>query len=148
MWALFYLSAGGYERTIKKMLKLMAGKMTSLAVSQLVSHCEMILSKQKNTGLKLWNDMVQTEKYRAILPLNPDLSGDDKNVPLLVMILQHFSYYLIQLMDQITSWKNRKSLPYPKLITLTKLISPPYSDSCPIFIWLISYLSLNEGWTF
>ena len=61
MWALFYLSAGGYERTIKKMLKLMAGKMTSLAVSQLVSNCEIILFKQKNTGLQLWNDTVQTE---------------------------------------------------------------------------------------
>ena len=94
MWALFYLSAGGYERTIKKMLKLMAGKMTSLAVSQLVSNCEIILSQQKNAGLKLWNDIVQTEKCRAILPLNPDFSGmicTDKYAPILVMILQHFS---------------------------------------------------------
>ena len=40
-----------------------------------VSNCEMISSKQKNAGLKLWNDIVQTEKCRAILPLNPDLSG-------------------------------------------------------------------------
>ena len=27
------------------------------------------------TCLKLWNDVVQTEKYRVILPLKPDLSG-------------------------------------------------------------------------
>ena len=77
MWALFYLSAGGYERTIKKMLKLMAGKMTSLALSQLVSNFEMILSKQKNAGLELWDYIVQTEKYKAILPLNPGFIRDD-----------------------------------------------------------------------
>ena len=62
--ALFYLWAGGYEQTIKKMLKLMAGRMTSLAPpSQFASKCKNSklccfkkIKRKYIHGLNKWNN--------------------------------------------------------------------------------------------